>query len=1044
MTKALLPVLFLAAIAAAPAHAQVYAQAAPPGAERDLYMEAENRFLNHDYELALDRFESFIRQYPLSQYVPDAQFRRAVSLYRLGQYKSSLDLLNRIEERYRSTRFLATVPFWKGVDQYYLARYDAAIGDLNRFLSNTVGSNRGGGDDGPLKRQALLYRGICEVASGKGGDAIGSLTQLMKETIAPSDESYGLTLLCSLYRDAKSWGDIERLYERTDVAKVDARWAPQFRLYAAEAYYATGNLQKAESIYRSLENANPNVAGVAFERLFALARNSHDEEGQARVLAAAESALAGRTDVLSQFWLRIGIESFQQKKYDLAELYFQRLWDLRKSERLPGSVPLYLAELLVMRGHSEQGLSVLQDYLAQPWVSAEQGPGGRAPVDAGPVPVPKPAEPVPKPAEPVPKPTDLAKPDATPVLTGDDGNRTIPAVDTYRDRVLARAGSIDLSLEKWENAKDLLQTVIAQYPNSPVFAQASYQRAYAMYRLGDYRSVLQAIENLFSEGKSGELTADALRLQSACQEKLGDIAGAVESLDQYLVLRKGDLAARIDLVRILFQDKKYDRVVSQGKAILTDYPDLSVQREAEAAQLHYEVGLSYIASKDYPNAIAELAGPAVPVSQAGIYAYKLYYLGWAYYRLGRFDDATKAYGELIRGYPTNALAPQAAYLAGWSSYSTGKYADAEHYLRLVGSYDAPQSLHVDASFLLGQALIEQKKFQQAQSQFLDIFTAYPSSSLADDAMYEYAKSFADLNMVDRAAAAYRDLVKRYPESPLSPQALYRRAELYYSDGRYRDAQDAFFLYRSTFPDGSQIDGALYWGGMASLNVNEPAGALLLWERLIADQNSSAYRSDAMYRAAQVYEARGDFKNALNLYSELLARYPDRAKAVDAQKKIDALVLQMNGLTQQEASLLVSIDSAGKASTAEGRDGILKLARIVIYQESAGSTNLQLVIPLLSQVVGHRKDDPATAGDAQFLLGEIAARQTDYLKAANNFLDAAAIDPANRDHAAQSLYRAAEMLKLAGQIDQTKALVKRITDTFAGSRWASDARNLLEQ
>ncbi|HUX14057.1 MAG TPA: tetratricopeptide repeat protein [Spirochaetia bacterium] len=1033
MTKALLPLLLLAAIGAAPANAQIYALGATPGAERDLYTEAENRLLKHDYELALDRFESFIRQYPLSQYVPDAQFRRAVSLYRLGQYKSSLDLFNRIEERYRSTRYLSSVPFWKGVDQYYLAQYEPAIGNLNRFLANTAVTTKGNGEDATLRRQALLYRGISEIASGKGGDAIASLTQMMNETLVPSEESYGLTLLCSLDRDAKRWSDIERLYERTDVSKVDARWAPQFRLYAAEAYYATGDLPKAESIYRSLESATADVAAVALERLFAIARTAGDEEGQARVLASAESALAGRTDILSQFWLRIGIENYQQKKYDLAELYFQRLWDLRKSERLPGTVPLYLAQMLVMRGRKEQALSVLEDYLAQQWVKDAQGAAGTTAPEAGPVPSPKTVS-----------TSGANKTDASSLPTDGFGTGAIAAVDTYRDRVLARAGSIDLSLEKWNNAKDLLQTVINDYPDSPLFAQASYQRAYAIYRLGDYQSALQAIRDLFAAGKSGELTADALRLQAACQEKLGEASAAVDSLDQYLAMRKDDLTARLDLVRVLFQDKNYGRVVSQGKAIFKENPDLAVKREADAAQLHYEVGLSYIAAKDYSSAISELSGSAVPTSQSGVYAYKLYYLGWAYYRLGRFDDAVTAYGELIRGYPTNALSAQAAYLAGWCSFSTGKYADAEHYLRLVAGYDAPQSLIVDASFLLGQSLVEQKKFQQAQSQFLDIFTTYPTSSLADDAMYEYASSFADLNMIDRAAAAYADLVKRYPESPLSPQALYRRAELYYNDSRFREAQDAFFLYRSSFPVGAQIDGALYWGGMASLKDNEPTGALLLWERLIADRSNSSYRSDAMYRAAQVYESRGDFKNALNLYSELLARYPDRAKAVDAQKEVDTLVLQMNGLSRQEATLLVSIDSAGKASTAEGRDGILKLARIVIYQESAASSNLQLVLPLLSQVVDHRKDDPRSAGEAQYLLGEVAARQSDYLKAANSFLDAAAIDPVNRDRAAQSLYRAAEMLKMAGRLDQTKALVKRITDTFAGSRWASDARNLLEQ
>ena len=52
----------------------------------ELFREAESRFRNKNYELALDRYDALIRQYPLSDYVPDAQFRKAVCLYRLDRF----------------------------------------------------------------------------------------------------------------------------------------------------------------------------------------------------------------------------------------------------------------------------------------------------------------------------------------------------------------------------------------------------------------------------------------------------------------------------------------------------------------------------------------------------------------------------------------------------------------------------------------------------------------------------------------------------------------------------------------------------------------------------------------------------------------------------------------------------------------------------------------------------------------------------------------------------------------------------------------------
>jgi len=46
------------------------------------------------------------------------------------------------------------------------------------------------------------------------------------------------------------------------------------------------------------------------------------------------------------------------------------------------------------------------------------------------------------------------------------------------------------------------------------------------------------------------------------------------------------------------------------------------------------------------------------------------------------------------------------------------------------------------------------------------------------------------------------------------------------------ARDAFAAYRTEYPDGRFRDGALYWGGVAANRAGEPLRAILLWELLI--------------------------------------------------------------------------------------------------------------------------------------------------------------------------------------------------------------------
>ena len=68
----------------------------------DLFYRAERSFGAGDYAAALAGYEDLIRGYPLSEHLPDAQFRRAVALFRLQRPEESLRLFLRVRERSES------------------------------------------------------------------------------------------------------------------------------------------------------------------------------------------------------------------------------------------------------------------------------------------------------------------------------------------------------------------------------------------------------------------------------------------------------------------------------------------------------------------------------------------------------------------------------------------------------------------------------------------------------------------------------------------------------------------------------------------------------------------------------------------------------------------------------------------------------------------------------------------------------------------------------------------------------------------------------
>ena len=99
----------------------------------ELFYRAERSFETGDYAAALTDYEELIRRYPLSEYLPDAQFRRAVALFRLQRPEESLRLFLRVRERYPSGVFTQTLPFWLGMNYYELGDYAAAEAELSDY-----------------------------------------------------------------------------------------------------------------------------------------------------------------------------------------------------------------------------------------------------------------------------------------------------------------------------------------------------------------------------------------------------------------------------------------------------------------------------------------------------------------------------------------------------------------------------------------------------------------------------------------------------------------------------------------------------------------------------------------------------------------------------------------------------------------------------------------------------------------------------------------------------------------------------------------------
>jgi len=344
-----------------------------------------------------------------------------------------------------------------------------------------------------------------------------------------------------------------------------------------------------------------------------------------------------------------------------------------------------------------------------------------------------------------------------------------------------------------------------------------------------------------------------------------------------------------------------------------------------------------------------------------------------------------------------------------------------------------------ALFFLGKSLTNLIDHSGAVKVYQSYFTRYPQMDFADDAYFEYAAGLIELGRTEDGAEAYRALGVRFPDSPLREEALYRRADVYMIEGLYELARDAFYDFRSAFPRSDLYDAALYWGGLASYEAGQPKGAALLWERIIAEYPESGFRPEAIRRTAEVYADAGDYATALNLYRKLILEHPEEAAASEAEGRADELRNLRDGMGDREAELSATIRREKRAETRDGREAMIALSRLYIFGDGG---KLDAAYQMLGEVIVD--SDAETASEAQYLLGEYYFRKDDIVRAANEFLKAAFVNPEDRDLTAASIYRAAEMMKLAGKSADVQALVDRLSESFPDSQWAEQGRKLLEQ
>jgi soluble lytic murein transglycosylase len=295
---------------------------------------------------------------------------------------------------------------------------------------------------------------------------------------------------------------------------------------------------------------------------------------------------------------------------------------------------------------------------------------------------------------------------------------------------------------------------------------------------------------------------------------------------------------------------------------------------------------------DYAGA-ASLLESKVITSRAAIADYALLLRGRALEQAGRRTEARAAYEQLAREYPASLRAREASLRNAQMLVEDGQAAAGPALLKDLIEKNDP------AALMLSAKVYEQTNNQtQALGMYRRIYFFAPSSqesaeaasaitrlgSAPSPASVEEALARADRLFEAKrnadATAAYADAFSRFP-SAATPQAQLRRGIAATNAKRTTDAVSAL----TSVPAGEQKAEALYYLSQAYATARQWDAARGALDELRRAYPQSPFAPRAITNAGVIARDAKNTAEALNLFRQAVAAYPERAEVAQAQFEI---------------------------------------------------------------------------------------------------------------------------------------------------------------
>lgn len=995
----------LAAISLSAASTTAYAQGIPA---EQAHQNALKLISDNNLPEAATALEKFLKDYPTSMVVADAQYRLATVYFMLGEYDKSRTYIQKTQQPPTPPDYmelgagllpqvLAGKASKETSDTARKAGFEEAIKEYDNFLSKYPASTQ--------VESATYGRAICAFQIAKYDDAIAGLRKNLQQfprsdTILDSQFLLGLCLMTqgaltaqetsgktnpkadALFAEAERFlADI--VTRRTDIALLNDAQFQLGELYVNHALFAPPEAQdtlfaKALSAYRAILPKEDTVAAqkarikryndASFAAL--QARDVKKMNDLARIAQNETSKLAGveaKADLTVSAKIKIGQLFYLKKAYDEARVVFRQMQQFAEDNEQRKSLLYYLT-----MSYADQARIIAGDNRSRLVSRAVQGYEQFQDSFKG--------DPI---ADNLPFTMGLlflAK-DPEKAISYFQESAQIYPKGRVLDQSLAAQANANVALKRYDAAEATFQKFLSSNPDPALAADAklgiaNIQKDRAQADPAKLAQALVSYQKVASEHRGTPQAETAAFWIGQIQLQTGSVDAAIASLSGFLKdFPKNALLphAKLSLAQAYATKGDAASALRTFKEIASEFPDSEVAPYAYLAQCNLLTGPE---KADERAALMREFIRRYPGHEYIFFAYNL--IAQDLLAKGQAAEATATFTEMVEKHPTDPQAPTALFNVGalWNQQARN--------LGSVFALNDAQKTQWTTALTNSNAACEKVLSDYPESAPVAMALQYLLTNQKLLASVKAPKADGDAAPEDSITAYFETLASRFETQPATrSKILFALAAYTYEKDKAKALEQMSHAYDpGLLLTPANID--LYGGALLEQGKVDEAAAV--FAKLATDfpdsdpahpEKSPAHiqeaQSVALFGQAKVLQAKGQTAEAAAKFENFKRLYPNASagKILEANYGIAVLAHQQKQ-DDKALPLLNQVIRGRNASNDLRANAMLLLAQI---QEGKNDKNdMAAAIDGYLRIALYHENIAAAASEGLWRGGQLLEKQ----------------------------------------------------------------------